>query len=301
MSFELKDDESLPDGIHRMAKKQLEQIQEHVGGSTRSSSDEIVHESRKCLKKVRALLRLVRPAIRKKTYRAENRALRDAAKPLTEVRDTRVLIDTFDKVVGERGWRGARGSLAAMRRELVRHQREVRARVLEEEHAFTVVASAAAKALKRLDTWAEVPDRWSSVGDGMEKVYRRGRQALANVQQTPTVEHLHEWRKHAKYLRYQLDILRQLQPTVLTLLARKVDRLCDLLGDDHDLAVLRREVAGDPERFGGTERLEPLLARIDRRRTRLEHDAVVLGRRVFRDPPQAFERSLRGYWKEWRG
>jgi hypothetical protein len=75
------------------------------------------------------------------------------------------------------------------------------------------------------------------------------------------------------------------------------ERLGDLLGDDHDLAVLRREVAGDPERFGGPETLQPLLARIDRRRQKLERDAVILGRKVFRDPPQTFGRRLRGYWK----
>jgi CHAD domain len=86
------------------------------------------------------------------------------------------------------------------------------------------------------------------------RVYRRGRQALAAVRQKPTVEFIHEWRKQAKYLRYQLDLLRPLAPTALTPLAKTIDRLGDLLGDDHDLAVLRREVAGRPRaiwRAGG--------------------------------------------------
>ena len=128
-------------------------------------------------------------------------------------------------------------------------------------------------------------------------MYRRGQRALTAVRRKPTVEYLHEWRKQAKYLRYQLDLLRPLAPKPLTPLAKRIDHLGDLLGDDHDLAVLRREVAGDPARFGGPQALEPLLARIDRRRQRLEHDAIVLGRKVFRDPPQTFGRRLRGYWK----
>jgi len=65
------------------------------------------------------------------------------------------------------------------------------------------------------------------------------------------------------------DLLRPLAPKPLTPLAKTIDRLGDLLGDDHDLGVLRREVAGDPARFGGPEALEPLLARIDRRRQKL--------------------------------
>ena len=128
-------------------------------------------------------------------------------------------------------------------------------------------------------------------------MYRRGRQALAAVRRKPTVEFLHEWRKQAKYLRYQFDLLRPLAPEPLTPLEKTIDRLGDLLGDDHDVAVLRREVAGDPARFGGPEALEPLLAPIDRRRQKLEHDAVTLGRRAFRDPPQTFGRRLREYWK----
>src|SRR4030095_4339353 len=108
--------------------------------------------------------------------------------------------------------------------------------------------------------WAKVHDNWGSVGEGVERVYRRGRQALAAVRRKPTAEYLHEWRKQAKYLRYQLDLLRPLAPKALTSLATTIDRLGDLLGDDHDLAVLRREVAGDPARFGGAGGPAPLLA-----------------------------------------
>jgi CHAD domain-containing protein len=300
MSFELKADESLPDGIRRIVKKELEQIREYTEGRTKDSRDDIVHESRKCLKKVRAVLRLVRPAIGKKTYRHENTALRDAARPLTEVRDARILVDTFDKIVKQRGRHAPGRSFTAMRKELVSHQRGVRQRVIEGEQAFAAVASAVDRALGRLDDWVKVHDSWWSVGEGVERVYRRGRQALAAVRRKPTVEYLHEWRKQAKYLRYQLDLLRPLAPKALTPLAKTIDRLGDLLGDDHDLAVLRREVAGDPERFGGPKALEPLLARIDRRRQKLEHDAVTLGRRAFRDPPQTFGRRLREYWKTGR-
>ena len=72
-----------------------------------------------------------------------------------------------------------------------------------------------------------------------------------------------------------------LAPKPLTPLAKTIDRLGDLLGDDHDLAVLRREVARATLRdSAGRRPLEPLLARIDRRRQKLEHDAVTLGRRV---------------------
>ena len=150
MSFELKADESLPDGIRRLAKKELEQVREYMEGHTKDSRDDIVHESRKCLKKVRAVLRLVRPAIGRKTYRHENTTLRDAARPLTEVRDARILVDTFDNIMKQRGRHALGRSFTAMRKELVSHQRVVRQRVIEGEKAFAAVASAVDRALDHL-------------------------------------------------------------------------------------------------------------------------------------------------------
>ena len=77
-----------------------------------------------------------------------------------------------------------------------------------------------------------------------------------------------------------------------------LDRLGELLGDDHDLAMLRREVAGDPERFGGQETIDPLLGRIDQRRQRLERQAMRLGGTVFQEAPDVFVRRLHSYWKD---
>ncbi len=59
---------------------------------------EAVHDVRKGFKKVRAALRLAREELGDETYRAENYAFRDAARPLTEVRDAQMLVETFDKL-----------------------------------------------------------------------------------------------------------------------------------------------------------------------------------------------------------
>src|SRR5689334_22498723 len=59
-------------------------------------SDSRIHDARKQIKAARATLRLIREALPKAKYRAENRCLRDAARPLSEARDTAVLVKTFD-------------------------------------------------------------------------------------------------------------------------------------------------------------------------------------------------------------
>ena len=72
MSFELKADEALRDGIQRIAEKELEQIRKLLGAHTKDSRDDIVHESRRgrARRPARAVTdrpyartRLVRPVI----------------------------------------------------------------------------------------------------------------------------------------------------------------------------------------------------------------------------------------------
>ena len=110
------------------------------------------------------------------------------------------------------------------------------------------------------------------------------------------MEKLHEWRKQAKYLRYQLELLRAVWPGMMEPLAGQADHLGDLLGDDHDLAVLRQMLTQHPERFDDEEGVELLFALIDRRREELEAEATLLGLRLFQDTPQDFARRLKGYW-----
>src|SRR5262245_49986710 len=106
MSFELRIDEALPDGIHRIAEK----VRECVDGSSKASRDEMVHEARKGLKKLRALVRLVRPGVGGKLYRRENIAFRDISRPLTEVRDAKILVEALDRTTGGDGSRPGPGS-----------------------------------------------------------------------------------------------------------------------------------------------------------------------------------------------
>jgi CHAD domain-containing protein len=300
MSFQLKPGESLRKGIRRIARKQMKGALEQLTGPHKGSRDEAVHEARKCFKKVRAVLRLVRPVIGEKTYHEENVCFRDAARPLTEVRDARIFIETLDHLAEHFQERVAGRSFDDTRQALQANLRAVRKRVLDEEDSFAVVAEVVRQARGRVKGWADVPNKWAAVGEGLEDVYRRANDAAGAAAADPTVEKLHEWRKQAKYLRYQLEILRPLWPERVGELADEADQMGDLLGDDHDLAALRQMLTDDPERYGDEGDREVLLALIDRRRAELEQEAMLLGRRFFQDGPCDFAGRLKGYWKAWR-
>ena len=91
MSFELNPDESLRKNIRRIARDQMDKALECLTGPREGSPDEAVHEARKSFKKIRAVLRLVRPVIDEQSYREENTCFRNAGRPLTEVRDAKIL------------------------------------------------------------------------------------------------------------------------------------------------------------------------------------------------------------------
>src|SRR5262245_29518260 len=136
MSLELRLDKSFRKNLRRLMRKQTERAIKDLSASQGSSRDEVVHETRKRMKKVRAVLRLVGPSIGTVTYKKANAGLRDAARPLTEVRDAKILIETTDKLANQFQGQVAGRTFSGVRKALESHARSTRRRVLNKEHAF---------------------------------------------------------------------------------------------------------------------------------------------------------------------
>lgn len=300
VGLKLKPGESFRKGIRRTVRKQLTEILDSVGAANDSDRDGVVHEARKSFKKLRAILRLVRPAIGEKAYRTENVRFRDAARPLTEVRDAKILIETLDALAHHFHDRVASQAYEGLHRGLEDNLHSVRKRVLDEQDAFAATHAVVQIALDRVNDWADVPNRWSSVGQGLEDTHRRARAAFETAASNPAVDRLHEWRKQSKYLRYQLAILRPIWPERLGELTDEADKMGGILGDDHDLAVLWQMITDKAHDLVEETDRALLLALIARRRTELEQDAMILGERFFEDRPRPFARRLKGYWKTWQ-
>src|SRR5262249_40684234 len=150
---------------------------------------------------------------------AENMCFRDAARPLTEVRDARILIETLDGLVEHFQEHIAGRAFGDVRKALQANLRTVRKRVLAEQNAFSVIGEIVRQVRDRVNGGTNIPNRWSSIGQGVEDTYQRAREAFEEVAEDPTAEKLHEWRKQSKYLRYQLAAMRPLWPERLEELA----------------------------------------------------------------------------------
>jgi len=230
-------------------------------------NDETVHAARKRAKQVRAALRLMRLSIGTDAYHRENRRIRDAGKPLTSVRDAFMLRRTLDHLP-ERP--------TDMRRTLDADYEKQRKAL--ERKGWRVSVSKLQQTRNALSSLPPAASEVASAIDGVKRVYKSGRLAFRESR-SRTDSALHEWRKQAKYLLNQIELIRAVFRVKMKNLHVRADTLASVLGDDHDLAVFitRLEAQGK-----GSPALEKV---IKKRRRRLQAQALRIGKRVYQHSP----------------
>ena len=295
---ELQRSEAGTEGVRRIARAQMARALDSLDG--KSLSDEAVHAARKELKKARASLRLLRGALGEVVYARENTALRDCARPLSKIRDGKVLIDTLDMLVKRFGSAAQVIPTESLQRILRRERVGIRRAALKGTTAISAHREVLRKTYARAARWSVGNRGWSVVGKGFQRIYGKGRKALAAAEVDRTPTNLHEWRKQVKYLWHQLQTLQPLWPGPVGELADQAHQLADYLGNDHDLSVLRDKVLECQEAFPNVGVRGALLTLIDRLRTELRDKAIVLGRRLYQEKPVTFEARFAQYWRDWQ-
>ncbi|MBS2032755.1 MAG: CHAD domain-containing protein [Deltaproteobacteria bacterium] len=285
MAKKLKRGESVPEGVRRLATERLQGALELIA----SGAPDGIHEVRKELKQLRALLRLVRSELGKKRYAAENARYRDIAKPLSAVRDSEVLVEAARKLSGA----GALVRALEVRHRALLHQ------VLVEERQLERCAQALEEALEAVPTWPLERRGWKALEPNLKALYARCRRARAEAQRSGTDEALHAWRKQTKYLRAMLEVGAPAWPKVMRELDEGLRRLGDALGDDHDLAVLEGLIDRGELRLPSAMAARAR-ASVQAHRRALQADAFKLGGKLLGREPGELMRALHTGWKSWR-
>ena len=304
MAFEFKPDESVKKGIRRIVRAQLKKAHEELKEIEQTSgpggADDPVHSVRKRFKRLRAVCRLVRNELGEKTYQRENYRFRDAGKPLTEVRDSEVLLETLGKLVEESDGRLKADEVSPVRRGLKANHDQVVRRILQQADTIADIIRTVEQAQADLDDWKIGHNGWPALRPGLKQGYQRCQDAGAAAAADGSVENLHEWRKQAKYFWHELQLIAPANRDVLEPMADAVHELTKRLGDDHDLAVLKQMVTERSTAYGGEPMVEKLLPPIADQRAKLQKEAFEFQRQLFRQTPKAFLDQAKQYWKEWR-
>ena len=299
MEYRLKQSESVSEGMRRMAAEQLYRGLEYLGCQD-GERDKHIHEARKATKRLRALVRLVRRDLGDEVYALENQCYRGAGQRLSGLRDATVLVETLDRLVECLGEDVPKSRFVRVRTWLVERRDRAYGQADSINRAVQEAIADLEQARERLEDWNLQRQGWGGIQVGVQRIYAQGRRDFAGAYALPSDEAFHDWRKQVKYLWYHTQILEHIWPPVMQALTEELDRLGELLGQDHDLAVLRTTVLAEFPRAGATATLMALERRIGEVRARKQSEARLLGERIYLERPSEFTRRLRGYWRVWQ-
>ena len=289
MSYRLKTDGPLAPGIRRIAREQLQGALGEIKGLIHLDEGAAVHATRKHIKKIRALLRLIRREIGPEIYKGESQRLRNVGRSFAGSRDARVQLQVLEQLTQQE--KDAFPKTAAA----------LKAEIADLAENFGAQRRQAAPILQqisdRLEGWPLEDIGSSDLCRALQRSYRRGRKWFRCAGADPVAENFHSWRKRVKDLWYQLLILRDLNRAVVCEIAEAARTLSRQLGDLHDLAFFRHRLATStayPE-----EERTVLLGRICAREHELERVALDLGARFYAERQGAFGRRLLRYARQW--
>jgi CHAD domain-containing protein len=290
--YRLKQGEPVPEGIRRIALGRIDHAIDELRGKSNSSPEEAVHEARKDMKKLRALLRLVRGELGDRVYAFENACFRDTARELSGARDADVMLVTLGDLEERYGELPGAGS--RLRPALVAHRFRASAVGLKPKAAIDTLG----EARDRVADWPLETDGFEAFEEGLWRIYRQGRRDFRAARKAPSAEHMHEWRKRTKDVWHHLQLLEESWQPVMGALADEAHELSDRLGDEHDLTVLREWAHRHASALNGSE---PVLRGFDvvleARQRELQQEAFEYGVRIYADKPSVFVGRLEGWWE----
>ena len=258
MSFRLRWKRPLPEEFRRIGVELAEATLEHLRGGD-------VHQTRRAIKEMRALL-----AFAKGDPDAPGLALRfrDVARAISAQRDEEICRTALSRL--EKEPESPPASIFDKARAFLKK------RVIPApDHAGLLSQLEAGRA--ELEAWHPRIGR-KLLRRALKRSYRRCQRALEGA---TTEEGLHRLRRRLKQLWAQLRLVRKDRPKVVKKRIRKADEIAELLGLEHDLAVLQT-------RLGRSEAANALTPVIRLRRETLQKASLVKARRFLRKKPKAF-------------
>jgi CHAD domain-containing protein len=294
MSYELRRDENLGDGLRRICRKQVELALAFARGE-KETDDTPVHETRKHLKKARAALHLVKKEIGRGLSKRQDRCLRDVGRLISEIRDAEVRLQTVRQLQG-----------LTRRQKHRKYQKLEEMLLLELENFVAAFAEWHVQAIPMLEAVHDEVDAWpvdnfdhTQLRCAVQRTYKGGRDALTAAKAKGTAECFHEFRSAAKQLWYQLRILRPTNPVVIVNLTDELGTVGDLLGRAHDLTFLGDRLRQEHGRSQVERESRELLAVIEASASDLQQAAAELAERFFAERPRDFGGRLASWLGNW--
>ena len=290
MTYRFKLQEPIAHGFCRIGLEQID-----IAAAKLASKDDVataIHDARRCLKRLRALLRLVRPGLAEAAYRREAKHLAGIGRLLSGARDLFVMQQTLAKLEDRFG--ALPNGAAERLRKLMAdgHARNRRSGTEARRQALQRLDQA-----RRLFTGKPAGGvELEHVADGLEAVYRKARKAFRHAYREPSDEAFHAWRKKVQLHWRHMALLSRGWPEAMSARAGEAKELSRLLGEDHDYSVLLAFVGkldGSPI---GPADLATLTERCRSCQADLRAQARPRGERLFAERAGDLQERVTLYW-----
>lgn len=288
MAFRLTPHERLDCEIKRVLNEEARAAAERLRVAVNGDGDEAIHEARKSVKKIRAVLRLVRRELGG-LYREENARFREIGQKLSELRDAGAMVETADGLRKRYGDAIKPHDWQRLLRMLLKRKEEIEQEV-DLKDRLEQYARELEDAAQDVTKWPLRGKGFALIAPGFEEAFRRGREAMDAAQQDSAAENFHEWRKRVKDHWYHVRLLTGVWKDMMGAYADVLKGVQVWLGDDHNLAVLRELI----ENTGGE--FDALVPVIERHQAGLREQAFIAGVRVYREKPERLRRRTKFLW-----
>lgn len=298
MVYEIREQQPIPDEILRIW---TEEVEFSIQQLEKQRQIELgIHQARKSMKRIRALLRMVRDPLGRKKFAKANLAYRDAGRIVSGVRDLTAMQEVLEKLRIRYNRKVLHAGIDATISGLddwintakneMRYQEDIRVEAIGILNA----------SLQKRKAWKRGQDQFDWIESSIQTTYLRGWEAFRVAKKKPKALLLHEWRKEVKYLWHQLQLLRGSWPEMMDPWSEELHRLATLLGDEHDLVVLRDHIRQERLIPGRVRGKTDLLISIKEYRKELRQAYFPLGEKLYHQKPKNFTKSLGVYWEIWR-
>jgi CHAD domain-containing protein len=236
---------------------------------------EIVHRARVAVRRLRSALRTCERLFAFGWARERRDRLRRLSDELSAARDGDILLARAESRAGSlpsKDRPAAEAILAALREERARTYERLRQIRQDAEHV---------ELENEVSSIADEPVVWRSDSPAacvaprlVRKTFKRLRKRVRNCGEEPSDEQLHAVRIAAKHYRYALEAFEPVTARRMRKVAHRVQRLQDVLGEEHDAAVAEQRLRGLAA--------EAKLAFVSGEMTQLEEKAKVEARSQWR-------------------
>jgi CHAD domain-containing protein len=288
MPYRFKTNEPLEKGFRRIAREQLDAALAELTGAEVGPGN--VHQCRKSLKRLRALVRLATVAVGDEKARRRTKSLGEIAGLLSARRDQTVMLETIAKL--SEGSPEAAEALAPLKASLA-GQATDQPQLLDGD----IASRARMLLVKEAKKFTRVKFNkrgFAALVGGLEASYGQGRKAAKYAYEEPTDENFHDLRKAVQWHWRQMSLLARAWPDEFAVRVNAARELSQLLGDDHDLAMLTAAMA----KSGISEEEKEAAAVVCRRQQQILRATVEYRvKRLFAEKPEAFVGRMEAYWR----